>query len=750
MIRLRPPDEVFITSFYDPWMPIEAFAEEFHVGPENIIDLNPEVFGPGGPGGGPVLIPINTNAEADSGDPDAQPSAEIEINSKATGKICYPSQKIPVMTAYFQNTKTKKVTTLPIKADQLTYSVNLLPGTYTAYAWLPDKSLSGSYSKAVPCGLSVSCTDHTLLPFTVQTGSTTSGIDICDWYSNTGAPTPPQTPGGPSGPISSSVLIPEGIPMLLVDQLEPAGNNSSLPWAILIPSSAPNAPTNLKAGVKDCKIQLSWDSDPSIVNEYQVWYTEQNGLLKLMASLKAPSSGAKQHWYEFAAPSTGKVSVWVDAVNAIGGQSSNPATITVPEKCASGSAENLVFSTMEVKTSEAYDRVYAYLSLEGIPEQRIPSDDSVFIQSTGGRGNIAQFATGQNTYVLPLPKDESLTVEGECWGWSGGDLSQLSSFSESIPASQWAGGTGTLGNDNCLISYGLQANYSSGNTYETFAGKGGNIPPPFNVRVDRTKYADETGYDTEDPFYWSWWFEREVFWQWTGEYKDISGFTILLNGQKLKTVPAKERKTIVQLPSSCGLDNKWEVVANGKDGTSPISQPYKEVKTAVKCGKYIKVIFDHVKWKKTCDESWICHWDYYQCDTFEAYFTLSVNKFARSFYGGNVFVPLKCGTHKMENIVYKPNDTVFILPFHDGYNDFVVKAKFYDYDPVSSNDYVGAPTFSWTWPSFKYAESVVSGIGVGGEPVTSFGSGYGDNDHVRNSFFYFYVKLYPNKAKQNP
>ena len=267
---------------------------------------------------------------------------------------------------------------------------------------------------------------------------------------------------------------------------------------------------------------------------------------------------------------------------------------------------------MEVKTSEAYDRVYAYLSLEGIPEQRIPSDDSVFIQSKGGRGNIAQFATGQNTYVLPLPKDESLTVEGECWGWSGGDLSQLSSFSESIPASQWAGGTGTLGNDNCLISYGLQANYSSGNTYETFAGKGGNIPPPFNVRVDRTKYADETGYDTEDPFYWSWWFESEVFWQWTGEYKDISGFTILLNGQKLKTVPAKERKTIVQLPSSCGLDNKWEVVANGKDGTSPVSQPYKEVKTAVKCGKYIKVIFDHVKWKKTCDESWICHWDYYQ------------------------------------------------------------------------------------------------------------------------------------------
>ena len=76
--------------------------------------------------------------------------------------------------------------------------------------------------------------------------------------------------------------------------------------------------------------------------------------------------------------------------------------------------------------------------------------------------------------------------------------------------------------------------------------------------------------------YWSWLFEREVFWQWTGEYKDISGFTILLNGQKMKTVPAKERKTIVQMSTSCGLDNKWEVVANGKDGTSPVSSHLKK------------------------------------------------------------------------------------------------------------------------------------------------------------------------------
>jgi hypothetical protein len=113
-------------------------------------------------------------------------------------------------------------------------------------------------------------------------------------------------------------------------------------------------------------------------------------------------------------------------------------------------------------------------------------------------------------------------------------------------------------------------------------------------------------------------------------------------------------------------------------------------------------------------------------------------------------MPLKCGTHKMESIVYKPKDTVFVLPMQDGYNSYVVKAKFYDHDPISSDDYVGAPTVSWSWPPIKSAEETLTGLSYTGEPVSSFGSSYGHNDHVRNSFFYFWVKLYPNKAKQNP
>ena len=397
------------------------------------------------------------------------------------------------MTAYFQNTKTKAVVSIPIQSNQTTYSVPLYPGTYIAYAWSPSMSMGGTYSKAVPCGLTVACTDHAPLPFTVLIGNTTTGIDICDWYHQSSVPAPPPAPGGPAPSPSGQVSIPAGTPMLSVDQLEPAGNKSSLPWALFMPPSSPAAPTNLKADVKNCKVQLSWNSNPDNVSEYQVWLSNQNGLLRLMASLKPPTDLTKDHWYEFSPPDAGVISVWVDAINPISGQSSNPASVTIPNNCAPVGDENLEFDTLEVETPPGYDRIYVYLSLEGIPEQRLPSDDSVFIQAEDGRADISLSAQGEQKYILPLPKDEMLTVEGECWGWSGGALNQLSQFSEVISADKWSGGEGRLGNEQCSIGYKIQANYSSGQTYETFGGKASGIPAPLMFASREKKMPPKKG-----------------------------------------------------------------------------------------------------------------------------------------------------------------------------------------------------------------------------------------------------------------
>ncbi len=123
----------------------------------------------------PTLVPSGTPTLA-------APSTDGLV----TGKVCYPSSGIPPMTAYFQQVPGGVLVTVPIAQDQSSYSANLPMGTYTGYAWRPGFAIGGSYSKAVPCGLGASCTDHGLLEFGVTAGLTTANIDLCDWYGQPG------------------------------------------------------------------------------------------------------------------------------------------------------------------------------------------------------------------------------------------------------------------------------------------------------------------------------------------------------------------------------------------------------------------------------------------------------------------------------------------------------------------------------------------------------------------------------------
>jgi hypothetical protein len=126
------------------------------------------------------------------------------------------------MTAYFLEVDEKQVTELPIALNQGTYSVELPPGAYIAFAWLPDFSLGGHYSQAVPCGLTAACADHSPIQFNVQLGQVTANVDLCDWYSQFDVPKPPglnvaEVTGGITGSLSYPS---EGIPALEVVAFE--------------------------------------------------------------------------------------------------------------------------------------------------------------------------------------------------------------------------------------------------------------------------------------------------------------------------------------------------------------------------------------------------------------------------------------------------------------------------------------------------------------------------------------------------
>jgi hypothetical protein len=136
----------------------------------------------------------------------------IPLGDNVMGKICYPGESIPAMTAYFEETHTHTVVELRIAAGQDQYAILLPTGTYLAYAWLPDFSFGGLYSQAVACGLKITCKDHQPLPFEVKAGVTLEGIDLCDWYAGPfNVPYPPgKEPTQITGGISGALDYPAG------------------------------------------------------------------------------------------------------------------------------------------------------------------------------------------------------------------------------------------------------------------------------------------------------------------------------------------------------------------------------------------------------------------------------------------------------------------------------------------------------------------------------------------------------------
>ena len=141
--------------------------------------------------------------------PPTQEPEPISSTGMVMGKICFPSEFIPSMTVYFQDITTGEFTEMHVAENQDNYTLELESGEYVAFAPLQEVEtpFGGMYSEAVLCGLSVECTDHSLVEFTVLAEETTEGIDICDWYAPELVPHPPGgfTQSGPFQDIAGLV-----------------------------------------------------------------------------------------------------------------------------------------------------------------------------------------------------------------------------------------------------------------------------------------------------------------------------------------------------------------------------------------------------------------------------------------------------------------------------------------------------------------------------------------------------------------
>ena len=110
------------------------------------------------------------------------------------GTLCYPSEYIPERNIYLKNIDTDSIYRFENQVNENKFRFENIPsGKYVAYAYTKELlekrynepkyyKASGGYTKMVPCGLSVECTDHSLITIDVENGKPIKDILICDWY----------------------------------------------------------------------------------------------------------------------------------------------------------------------------------------------------------------------------------------------------------------------------------------------------------------------------------------------------------------------------------------------------------------------------------------------------------------------------------------------------------------------------------------------------------------------------------------
>lgn len=110
------------------------------------------------------------------------------------GELGYPAEMIPPLDVYaISSVDSTKFFALKTNANQQSFTItDVEPGTYVLVAY-SGATYAGGYTKSVPCGLSVDCNDHTLIPVTVKAGETNGEAQIKDWYAPEGTfPTKPK------------------------------------------------------------------------------------------------------------------------------------------------------------------------------------------------------------------------------------------------------------------------------------------------------------------------------------------------------------------------------------------------------------------------------------------------------------------------------------------------------------------------------------------------------------------------------
>ena len=154
-------------------------------------------------GGALSLPPATADSPAESG--------------SISGALRYPAESLPPLYVTAYQIGSRNYRFVITNAGQSTFQIDGLPaGTYHLVAYTVGgggfpAGLAGGYTEAVPCGLSASCTDHTLRDVQVVAGQSTAGISPSDWYAPASAFPPfPEQPPAPSAQATLPAALADG------------------------------------------------------------------------------------------------------------------------------------------------------------------------------------------------------------------------------------------------------------------------------------------------------------------------------------------------------------------------------------------------------------------------------------------------------------------------------------------------------------------------------------------------------------
>ncbi len=508
-----------------------------------------------------------------------------------------------------------------------------------------------------------------------------------------------QPPANPSGAGNPSIIPPAPLPVIPQNVISLVPINLpkiDLGLILSLTSQIPKAPNSFQAGYDNCTIRLAWMDNSDNEQYFRVWMQAMGGPAKIIATLKGASQTGPA-WYEFASPQTGIYSFWVDAVNTIGWQPSEIQWVGVTDlSCSPGVATHLVIETLDMYVISGYDQVYCYLSVEDQPEQRIPTNDSQFIPVLAGWGDVSNWTGSGNTFVLPEPQDNVVTLEGQCLGWQGGSgPDNLGAFKSSAARETWDGRRMELKGKGSGYTIGYRVQ-SLGSTqaagFFTFIDYTLTPPISLNVTTETSSNPDENEKLARRP---------TLSWKWAGDESKLTGFTIFLDGKFFRKVPnwqggqPGEWDQMFLIPTSCGRTYKFQVAANTGDAQSAPSAVFEYQQPA--CWRYAEITFDTIEFSSIDDGERVPWWIFptvnqLPCDTAEARIYMWVN--AETHFFGHVDI-YGCATHNFIDLVYASpqrltyaHPTTFTVPIGYIGDPIHLGINMIDHDTVSPDDTV--------------------------------------------------------------